>query len=195
MAETSVAALEPRLQRQVESARVAYGRGNFDYTLVLCRTILRERPGCFPVRKLHRDAALRLHHGSGSPFALELGRAVEEPAAMSPPTLPPAEPIRAVESSEAMIEGNPHDTGALRLLASAAMALGWRETTVFALESIREETPKDTANLVALGAAQLAAGRPDDAVASAEQALRLEPVSAPARQLLRGAALVRNRAR
>jgi tetratricopeptide (TPR) repeat protein len=189
MAETSVAALDPRLQKQVESARVAYGRGNFDYTVTLCRSILKETPNCLSVRKLHRTAAQRLRHGSGSPFAATVGVMSNSPFVFRPDALPEKEPLAAVENSEEMIETDPDDVAALRLLGAAASALGWRETAVFAYESICERLPRDTENLVALGDAQLAAGRPADAVATAERALRIDAVNDNAFALFKKASM------
>jgi tetratricopeptide (TPR) repeat protein len=191
MAETSVAALDPRLQKQVECARVAYGRGNFDYTVTLCRSILRETPNCVAVRKLHRTAMLRLQHGSGSPFAATVGVASNSPFTFKPDVTPEKEPLAALENSEEMIESDPNSVTALRLLGAAAGALGWRETAVFAYESIRERKPRDTENLVALGEAQLAAGRPDEALAAAEAALRIDASNDKAFALLRAATRTR----
>ncbi|HEY4300902.1 MAG TPA: hypothetical protein VGM73_08520 [Candidatus Didemnitutus sp.] len=189
MAETSVAALEPRLQKQVESARIAYGRGNFDFTVSLCRTILREKPSCVSVRRLHRDAALRLHHGSGSPFALELGPRSSMPLILKPLREPAEEPLAALENAEEMIEDNPHSAAALRLLGRAAAALGWRETTIYAYEALHEESPRDLDALVRLSEAFLAAGRAGNAVASAQQALRLDATSDRALQVLQVASI------
>jgi tetratricopeptide (TPR) repeat protein len=189
MAETSVAALDPRLQKQVESARIAYGRGNFDYTIALCRSVLKEKPSCLSVRKLHRTAALRLQHGSGAPFVVAFGSLANGPLILRPDVRPDKEPLAAVENSEKMIENDAHSMAALRLLGHAAATLGWKETAVFAYESMREEAPRDCGNLVALGEAQLAAGRADEAVATAEQALKIDPVCDRAFDLLRDASV------
>jgi len=192
MAETSVAALDPRLQKQMESARVAYGRGNFDVTLHLCRAVLKERPACLSARRLHRTAALRLHQGSGAPFVVSFGAPPDSPPDLIPGVDPESQPLAAVGNAEKMIESDPHDTGALRLLGQAAAALGWKETAVFAYESIRDEAPRDAGNLVALGQAQLDAGRAQEAMATAGSALRLEPRHAAAQDLLRQATAAQN---
>lgn len=187
MPEMSIASLDPRLQRQVETAQVAYGRGNFDYTVTLCRSILKESPNCLSVRRLHRSAALRLHHGSGSPFAAEVGVVSNSPFELKPDVRPEDEPLTALGNSEEMLETDPNSVAALRLLAAAAVKLGWKETAIFAFESIREKFPRDTENLVALGEAKLAAGHLGDAVAAAEQALRIDSENDRAFDLLKKA--------
>jgi tetratricopeptide (TPR) repeat protein len=189
MAEMSVAALDQRLQKQVETARVAYGRGNFDYTVTLCRSVLKETPNCLSVRKLHRTASLRLHHGSGSPFAATVGILSNAPFVLKPDVRPEKEPLAAVENSEEMLENDPNSVAALRLLGAAAGALGWKETAVFAYESIRESLPHDAGNLVALGEAHLAAGRAAEAVEAAEHALRIDSVNDRAYELLQEASV------
>jgi tetratricopeptide (TPR) repeat protein len=188
MAETSVAALDPRLQKQVESARVAYGRGNFDYTATLCRSILKETPNCVSVRRLHRTALLRLHHGSGSPFAATVGVMSNAPFVLKPGVEPDREPLVAVENSEEMLESDPNSVDALRLLGVAAAALGWRETAIFAYESIGEKFPRDVGNLVELGEAQLAAGHAAKAIEAAERALHVDSSNDRAYALLKSAA-------
>lgn len=184
-----MASLDPRLQKQVESARVAYGRGNFDFTVSLCRSILKENPSCVSVRKLHREAALRLHHGSGSPFALELGPRLDFPVPSKPATSQGLAPLDALDTSEEMIEENPHNPEALRILSRAAAALSWRETTIYACESLREESPRDLENLVLLGEALIAAGRFDQAGEAARQALRVDATSDRALAVLNAASL------
>lgn len=187
MHESSVATLELRLQKQVESARVAFGRGNYDYTVELCSAVLREAPGCLPVRKLHRAALVRRTASPVGSLGSGLGRSSRTPFLF--PGVPEVEleSLKIIGRAEEMLEEDPHDAGALQFVAQAAAALGWKETLVFAHEAIRERAPGDEANLISLGHALIAAGRPTEAVKVAEQAVRLEPTSAPALNLLKTA--------
>jgi tetratricopeptide (TPR) repeat protein len=188
MPDVAVASLEPRLQKLVESARVAFERGNLDDTVELCTEILGEVPGCFAVRKLRRATYLRRHQGK-SRLARVLGTVSTAPFLFGAGAAARKEPARAVEAAEKILATDPNHIGALRLLGQATMALGWPETAVFAYEAIREQAPADASNLVALGEAVLAAGRAAEAVKVAEAVLRVEPANGSALNLLRNASV------
>ncbi len=187
MHESSVATLELRLQKQVESARIAFGRGNYDYTVELCSGVLREAPGCLPVRKLHRAALVRRARVPAGVLGATLSRLSRSPFVQTGVTQSDQESLKLMGRAEEMLENDPHDQSALEFIAQAATALGWKETAVFAYEAIRERAPGDEENLLSLGQALINAGRPAEAVKVAEQAVRLEPTSAPALALLKNA--------
>jgi tetratricopeptide (TPR) repeat protein len=187
MNELPVAALESHLQKQAESARQAFERGNFDYAIDLCRNVLTEAPGCLPVRKLQRTAQLK--RGANGALAQMFGSVSTAPFLFSGSMALGKNPARAMESAQKLIEADPHSAAGLRMLGAAATALGWHETAVFAYEALRETDPDNGPNLVALGSAHLAAGRPDHAVQCAELALRQEPTHAGAQSLLRDASV------
>jgi hypothetical protein len=56
MSEIPVSALEPRLQKLMESAQSAYARADDASVGRICREVLGTAPGCLPVRKLQRAA-------------------------------------------------------------------------------------------------------------------------------------------
>lgn len=188
MNEVPVAALEARLQKQVESARQAFERGNYEYTLDLCRDVLAAAPGCLPVRKLHRAAQLK-RGGNAGGFARALSSVSTAPFFLSGNLALGKDPAKAIESAQKMLEADPHSAPGLRMLGQAAAALGWHETTVFAFEALRETEPHDLATLVSLGRAHLAAGRANNAVQCAQAALRLESIHGPAQALLKDASV------
>lgn len=188
MTELPVSALDARLQKQVESARAAFERGEDERVVALCRAVLAEAPGCLPVRKLQRVAQLRRASGGGL-FARALGSVSAAPFLVTGKLRLGDDPAKALASAERLLEADPHSRAGLALLGDAAAALGWRETAVFAAEARLELDPQDVAVLVALGRAQLAAGRADAAVRAAEAALRLEPIHGPAQALLKDASV------
>ncbi|MBA4138073.1 MAG: hypothetical protein C0518_12220 [Opitutus sp.] len=188
MDEVPVAALDARLQRQVESARQAFERGNFDSVLDLCRTVLAASPGCLPVRKLHRAAQLKR-----APAARGLAKAFRRvstaPFLLSGNLALATDPLTAIANAQKILEADPGSVSGLRMLGGAATALGWRETAVFAFDALREVEPAEIATLVALGRAHLSAGRADRAVQCAEAALRIEALHAPAQTLRQDASV------
>lgn len=189
MTEQSVASLDPRLQKLVESARVAFERGNYDHVIELARDVLGAAPGCLPVRKLQRTALLKRHGSGGGFFAKALGSVSTAPFFVSGNVALGKDPAKALASAQKMLEVDPNSVAGLRLLGGAASALGWHETAVFACEALRENAPDDLANLIALGRAHLGAGRADAAVRCAEAVLARESIHGAAQSLLKDASV------
>lgn len=190
MVEQSVASLEPRLQKLVESARVAFERGNYDPAIELAREVLATAPSCLPVRKLQRAAQLKRGDGARDGFwARAMGSVSTAPFFVSGHAALAKDPAKALASAQKMLEADPNSAAGLRLLGSAANALGWHETAVFAFDALRENAPDDLANLVALGRAHLGAGRADAAVRCAEAVLGRESINGSAQSLLKDASV------
>ncbi len=187
MNEVPVAALEARLQKLVESARVAFERGNHDYAVDLCREVLAAAPGCLPVRKLQRAAQLK--RGSAGGVAKFFGSVSTAPFLVSGNLALGKDPVKALESAQKLLESDPRSTAGLKMLGGAASALGWNETAVFAYEALREMEPQAIDTLVALGRAHLAAGRATAGVQWAEAALRSESLHPGAQALLKDASV------
>jgi len=98
-------------------------------------------------------------------------------------------PLKALAYAQRMLDVDPLSGAALRLLASAATALGWSETAIFAGEALREIEPTEVSGLVTLGRAYLSAGRAENALEVAGCALQLEPANAQAQALLKDASV------
>lgn len=189
MPEQTVASLEPRWQKIVESARTAFERGNYDSAIELTREVLATAPGCLPVRKFQRAAQLKCGVGRGGFFAKALGRVSTAPFLVGGRAALEKDPPKALASAQKMLDVDPNSAAGLRLLGTAASALGWHETAVFAFEALRENVPDDFANMVALGRAHLGAGRADAAVRCAEAVLARESINGPAQSLLKDASV------
>lgn len=189
MTERTVASLEPRLQKLVESARAAFERGNYDYAVELARDVLADAPGCLPVRILQRAAQLKRGPGGGGFFAKALGGVATAPFLVSGSSSLAKDPAKALARAQKVLETDPHSAAGLRLLGDAANSLGWHETAVFAFEALRENAPDDLANLVALGRAHLSATHAEAAVRCAEAVLAREPIHAAAQALRKDASV------
>lgn len=189
MPEQSVASLEPRLQKLVESARIAFERGNLDYAAELAREVLSTAPSCLPVRKLLRTAQLKKGTGGGGFFAKALGSVSSAPFLLSGNSALGKDPLKAIANAQKMLDADPNSGPGLRLLAQAATELEWPETAVFAYEALRASAPDDLAILVSLGRAHLQAGRAEPAVRCAEAVLAREPINGSAQALLKDASV------
>jgi tetratricopeptide (TPR) repeat protein len=189
MPELPVSSLSFSLQKQVESARVAFDRGKPAQAAELCARVLDEQPACLSVRKLERAALLKLAHTRTSGLSKMVMAVSHAPFLLGGSLKLKDEPRTALANADKMLRRDPQQVPALALLGQAAMALGWSETAVFAYEAA-SDLEHDRPDLwVALSGAYLAAGRAKDAVHAADEALRLQPANADALALQRTAAV------
>ena len=187
MAEVPITALEPRQQKMVENARVALERANFDYVIEVTTQVLKASPGCLPVRRLQRVAQLRQARAVKGGFMAKVSSGLSTAPFMFGGGR--KDPARLLVAAEASLARDPTNVVALKLLAEAAQGLGLRETAAFALDAVREIEPANRANLLALGEAWFAAGCMADALKTADEILRLDPVSPEAQTLMRKASV------
>lgn len=187
MAEVPIAALDPRQRKMVENARVALERGNFDYAIEVTTAVLKAVPGCLAARKLQRVAQLRQARATRSGFMAKVSSGLS-----TAPFLFGSgrkDPGRLLEAAEASLARDPFNVAALKLLAEAAQGLGLLETAAFALDAVREIEPANRANLLALGEAWFAAGFMAEALKTADEILRLDPLHPEAQALMRKASV------
>jgi hypothetical protein len=187
MAEVPITALEPRQQKMVENARVALERANFDYVIEVTTQVLKASPGCLPVRRLQRVAQLRQARAVKGGFMAKVSSGLSTAPFMFGGGR--KDPARLLVAAEASLARDPTNVVALKLLAEAAQGLGLRETAAFALDAVREIEPANRANLLALGEAWFTAGCMADALKTADEILRLDPVSPEAQTLMRKASV------
>ena len=189
MPEVTVATLEPRLQKQVESARVAFERGRYEHAIETAAAVLGEQPACLPVRKLLRAAQLKQTAGKCGLFGRLVTSVSNAPFVLGATLQLKEQPLKAVASADKLLLRDAGSIAALTLLGQAATVLGWAETAVFAYEAARENEPDRPELLLLLGQALLAVGRAPEAVKAAHGTLRLSPNNADAQTLLRNASV------
>jgi tetratricopeptide (TPR) repeat protein len=185
MPEVSVSSLDSRLQRLVENARVALTRGDFDYVDDVCGQVLREAPGCLPVRRMQRDAQLHRRRSRGFRWFGALGSVTGAGFLLNGVKEPEAQ----LAVAERILSVDPTSITGLTALAEAATELELPETAVFAWEALRDVQGDDPETLLGLGRAYLAAGRPCEALAAGEAVLRTEPQRPEAVELVRASAV------
>lgn len=186
MPEVAVQSLSPRLQRLVDNARSALQQGNFEYAADVGGEILKEAPGCLPIRRLQREALLQqFRHRRG-----RIGRMLNSITGAGLLLSGIKDPAAQLAAADKILSSDPTSISGLKLLAAAAGAGDLPQTAVFAWECLRELQPTDGATLLGLSTAYLAAERPKEALAAAEQVLRRSPQDAEALALIRRAAVM-----
>jgi tetratricopeptide (TPR) repeat protein len=98
------------------------------------------------------------------------------------------DPKRAVEMIEKVLEDEPCNRQANLVLKQAALAAGWPEIGVFALQTILEEKPRDPKILHELGRLHLTLEQSEEAVAVYDQLSQIDPRDAKALRLGKDAA-------
>ncbi len=181
--------LDPRLQKQVDNADKAIEKGNPTYAVEICQGVLQRHPGCLEVRKILRRAQKKAVGGKSQGVTRFLQSVTTAPFMLKNASLVKKDPKAALEQAEKLLNANPANVAALRLLGQASEALEFWGTAVFAYESIREVEPQGVDNLVALGNAYIKAGESKEAVRIGDVILRALPGSAEGQDLVRRASV------
>ncbi|HEY0944393.1 MAG TPA: tetratricopeptide repeat protein [Opitutaceae bacterium] len=185
MPEIHVSSLDPRVQKQVENAQIALQRGNLDYVVEVCAQVLKTAPGCLPVRRLQRAAQLRRFQSKNKLLSKAFGSVTTAGIFFGGKK----DPGKSLENAEKMLATDPTSIPALKLLAEAAASLELKETAAFAWEAIRDLQPGDRDTLLTLGESYIAAGKPREALATADNILKLRPQDGDALALMRKASV------
>jgi tetratricopeptide (TPR) repeat protein len=93
------------------------------------------------------------------------------------------DPQRAVEMLEKVLEDEPYNRQANLVLKDAALAAGWPETAVFALQTLLEENPRDVKILHELGRLYRQQGHHEQEVEIYNQITATNPLDAEALRL------------
>ena len=143
MAEKSLNELPRDLRMLFTKGNDALQRENFDYAIDLFNQILAKEPGLFECRKALRTAQMR-KAGSGRGFFKKmLSNAGSQPMVAKGHMALSKDPAEALKIAEQILNGDPHSSGAHRLVVEAATALELPKTAVLSLEILAANSPKD----------------------------------------------------
>jgi tetratricopeptide (TPR) repeat protein len=158
---------------------------NFGYAISLLQGILKREPQFLVGRQLLRRAEItRLRSEKKSFFNISTASI----AVMKAQHELKKNPARSVEVIEGVLEREPFHRQANLLLKEAAVAAGWPEVGVMALETLLEEKPRDTKVLHELGRLYHELGESDRAVEIYNRITDIEPTDAEALRLGKDAA-------
>jgi tetratricopeptide (TPR) repeat protein len=173
------------LRSQWLKAVAAIELRNFEYAISLLQGILKQEPEFLTGRQLLRRAEVtRKKFAKKALFnfstaALSIMKAQRELK---------KDPKRAVEMIEKILEDNPHNRRANLALKEAAMACGWPEVAVFALQTVLEEKPRDMKILHELGRLYHELGQSEREVEVYDRLIAIDPSDAEALRLGKDAA-------
>lgn len=153
---------------------------NYGYAISLIQGILKQEPEFLTGRQLLRRAEVTkckaakktIFNISTAPLAvMKAQREVKK------------DPKHAVVMAEKVLEDEPYNKQANLVLKEAAVAAGWPEIGVFALQTLLEESPRDTKLLHDLGKLYHQMELPEQAVEIYNRLTDIEPLDAEAVRL------------
>src|SRR6266446_6522062 len=143
---------------------------NFGYAISLLQGILKQEPQFLTGRQLLRRAEVAKQKARKKSF-FNISTA---------PIAVMKAPQRAVEMIEKALEREPYNRQANLALKEAAVAAGWREIGVFALQTLLEENPRDVKLLHELGLLYHQTGQSDEEVEIYNRITEIDPLDAAA---------------
>ena len=160
MAEKSLAELPRDLRELYEKGNAALQKKNYDYAVAIYNQILSREPAFYPGREALR-AVQRAKAGSGSGgfFKKVFGTASASPLLAKAQLQLRTDPKEALGTCEQILNSDPNNTAAHKLLAEAASSLGFLKTAVLSLEIAYKNNPGDWSIAQRLGEALNEAGQ------------------------------------
>ena len=153
---------------------------NFGYAISLLQGLLKQDPQFLTGRQLLRRAEVTKHKAEKKRFFN---------ISTSPITVMKAQreikkkPQRAIEMIEKVLEEEPHHRQANLILKEAAIAAGWPEIGIFALQTLLEENPRDVKLLHELGQLYQATGENRREIEVYDRIIQIDPLDATAQRL------------
>jgi len=149
MAEKTVMQLPRDLRALVTKGNEAATRDNFDYAIALFLQVLHKEPACFEVRKALRNVQLNKAGGRTTFFKKVFTGATTSPLlAKAQMALHNNNPAEAMHLAEQMLDADPYNSQAHKLIADAAETLELPQTALMALERLAKNSPKDKATAI-----------------------------------------------
>ena len=141
MPEKTLSEIPRPLREQYEKGVAAFQRQNIDYAISILNQVLQREPAFYECREALRAAQFRKAGGSTSFFKKFLGSA--NPMLAKGQLVLRSDPVEALHIAEQILNGDPHNTSAHKLIAEAALQAGFPRTAVLSLEIVARSSPKD----------------------------------------------------
>jgi tetratricopeptide (TPR) repeat protein len=149
MAEKLINEIPPDLRRMYAKAVEAAQRENTDYAIALFCQVLEKEPGLFECRKALRAAQARKSAGASKGFFKKMmSGAGSSPQIARAKMALNKNPGEAMAIAEQVLNDDPNNSYAHRIIVDAAHALEFPLTAVLSLETMVLNSPKDKALVI-----------------------------------------------
>lgn len=166
--------IDPRLQKQFQAADQA-AKTNPQYAAELAHGLLQRHPECVDFRRLLRRCQHTIQGAANHGLTRLFGGLTSVVGLVGSSKLADSDPKQAMETAEKMLAKKVTDSGANRMLATAAENLGLHDTAAFAYEELCAIEPKNVANFLGHANSLIKDNNPDAALGVIDKALRLFP--------------------
>jgi tetratricopeptide (TPR) repeat protein len=143
MAEKSLNDLPRDLRVLFTKGNDALQRENFDYAIELYNQILAREPSQYEVRKVLRTAQSKKAGSGGGFFKKMWNSTSSQPMVAKGHMALSKNPGEALQIAEKILNDDPNNSGAHKLVVEAAAALELPRTAVMSLEILARNSPKD----------------------------------------------------
>lgn len=143
MAEKRATELSRDLRALVTKGNEAASRDNFDYAIALYSQVLQKEPSCFEVRRKLRAVQINKTGGRTSFFKKVLSSAGSSPLLAKAQIALRKDPGEALHLAEQMLNSDPFNSAAHKVIVEAANALKLQQTALFSLDLLAKNSPKD----------------------------------------------------
>ena len=157
---------------------------NFGYAISLIQGILKQEPEFLTGRQILRRTEISKSRAEKKSF---FNVSTAPIAVMKAQREMKKDPRHAVEMIEKVLEEEPFNRQANLVLKEAAVAAGWAEIGVFALQTLLEDKPRDTKILYELGRLYHSLGDSDKEVEVYTKITEIDPLDSEALQLSKDA--------
>lgn len=149
MAEKTVMELPRELRALVTKGKEAATRDNFDYAVTLFSQVLRREPSCVDVRKALRNSQLSRAGGRTGFFKkMFAGAATSPQLAKAQLALRNQNLTEAMDLAEQVLDADPYNSHAHKVIADAAELLEMPQTLLLSLEHLAKGAPKDKTTVI-----------------------------------------------
>jgi len=158
MPEKSLHEIPLALRQYFEKGAAALQRENFDYAISIFNDILAKEPAFFECREFLRVTQFKKMGGGTGFFKKVFGGASSSPLIAKGQIALRNNPLEAITVAEHILNNDPQNTAAHKLLAEAALAADLPRTAIFSLEILLKHAPKDKELRLQLARALAAGG-------------------------------------
>jgi len=121
----------------------ALQRQNFDYAMTFFTQALQREPGFLECRQALRAAQYKKSGGSTSFFKKIVGGAGLQPLIAKAQMTKGKNPREAMQIAEQILESDPSNSSAHKIIAECAMELDYPKTACFSYEILLKNSPRD----------------------------------------------------
>src|SRR6266571_3310585 len=162
MPEKSATAVARPLREQYEKGLAALQRQNLDYAVAIFAQVLQKEPGFYACREALRATQSKKTGGKGGFLKKMFGTASSSPLFAKGQIVLRTNPVEAINIAEQLLNSDPNNIAAHKLLADAALAADLPRTAALSLEIAFKISP-DREVALKLGRALARAGMSDRA--------------------------------